>query len=194
MCSHGNKDQILAPTNGIFDTLAINLLTGTNTVCKSERRTNQKVTVSDLPDQSWLHAKVRPGDFLDCYSVQSSLPPRQAADIVTDFPGWAHFLLLIRRLVTTPFGLSNDGPSAKDKIGIFPVEKETDEELIAGFNDKHLDFSVSVMSVDNTVYLATWVHTHNLGGRIYLKTIMPFHILISRNALGRVALKSAVTE
>ena len=77
-------------------------------MCKSESKPRQKVTVTELPDQSGLHAKVRPGDFLDCYSVRSDLPPRQAAEIITDFPGWTQFLLLIRRLVTTPFGLSND--------------------------------------------------------------------------------------
>ena len=151
----------------------------------------RQVIETTLPDHSALHSKAAAGDFLDCYSVASELPPRQAAEIITTFPAWAQFLLLIRRFVTAPFGLSNDGPSAQDKIGIFPVEAETAEEVIAGFNDKHLDFRVSVMSVDKKVYLATWVHTHNLGGRIYLKAIMPFHILISRNALARVALSSA---
>ena len=96
------------------------------------------VQVAELPAQSELHSRSRPGDFLDCYSIASDLPPRQAADIITDFPGWARVLLLIRKLVTTPFGLSNDGPPATDKIGIFPVESESADELIAGFNDKHL--------------------------------------------------------
>jgi len=145
------------------------------------------VIACELPEQSNLHSRVAPEDFIDCYAVTSDLPPRTAAEIITDFPGWARFLLLIRRLVTTPFGLSNDGPESSDKIGIFPVESETDEEVIAGFNDKHLDFRVSVISRDQVVYLATWVHPHNIGGRLYLATIMPFHILISRNALHRVA-------
>jgi len=74
-----------------------------------------------------------------------------------------------------------------DNVGIFPVETETDDELIAGFNDKHLNFRVSVISKGGRVYLATWVHPHNIAGRLYLKTIMPFHVAISRNALARVA-------
>ena len=93
--------------------------------------------------------------------------------------------------MTTPFGLSNDGPDAVDKVGVFPVELETEEELIAGFDDKHLDFRVSVISRDGNVYLATWVHRHNLGGRIYLAVIMPFHVMIARNGLARV--RQAVT-
>ena len=145
------------------------------------------VTATELPAHSLLGERVASTDFLDCYCVASDLPPRRAAEVITDFPGWARFLLHIRRIVTSPFGLSNDGPSAPDKVGVFPVETETGRELIAGFNDKHLDFRVSVISQDDQVFLATWVHPHNIGGRLYLKTILPFHILIARNALGRVS-------
>ena len=86
----------------------------------------------------------------------------------------------------------NDGPDAQDKVGIFPVESENDHELIAGFNDRHLDFRVSVVSREGQVFLATWVHPHNLGGRLYLRTILPFHVMIVRNALARVRARSAV--
>ena len=125
--------------------------------------------------------------LIDCFAIPSNLSPRIAANTIVDFPSWAKFLLFIRRIVTAPFGLSNDGPIAQDKIGPFPVELETESELIAGFNDKHLDFRVSVMSQDSKVYLATWVHPNHWGGRLYLYTILPFHILIARNALYRVA-------
>ena len=145
-----------------------------------------KVIATELPLQSLLGDRVKPMDFIDCYSVESDLSPRNAAEIITNFPGWARFLLKIRALVTAPFGLSNDGPPAPDKVGVFPVETESSHELIAGFNDKHLDFRVSVISQEGRVFLATWVHTNNIGGQIYLKAILPFHILISRNALARV--------
>ncbi|MEM8645704.1 MAG: DUF2867 domain-containing protein [Pseudomonadota bacterium] len=144
------------------------------------------VSKTDLPEESALHERVAAGDFLDCYQVRSDLSPRQAAEVITSFPEWAHFLLTIRRVVTAPFGLSNDGPPADDKLGPFPVESETDHELIAGFDDRHLDFRISVLSQNGHVHLATWVHTHNLGGRLYLNAIMPFHIMIARNALKRV--------
>lgn len=144
------------------------------------------VTATELPPDSALQRHVAAGDFLDCYAVAADVPPRRAAEIITAFPGWARFLLVIRRLLTTPFGLSNDGPPAVDKVGIFPVESETGRELIAGFNDRHLNFRVSVLSEGGRVFLATWVHPHNFGGRLYLAAILPFHILIVRNALARV--------
>ena len=60
-------------------------------------------------------------------------------------------------------------------------------EVVAGFDDKHLNFRVSVFSEEGHVHLATWVHPHGLAGRIYLSLILPFHILIARDALARVA-------
>ncbi len=145
------------------------------------------VTAVPLPEHSALHARVGQHDFLDCFGVSAETTPRRAAEIITSFPGWARFLLQIRRVVTTPFGLSQDGPDAPDKVGPFPVEVETENEMIAGFDDRHLNFRVSVMSENGRVSLATWVHPHNIGGRIYLAAILPFHVLIARNALARVA-------
>ena len=145
-----------------------------------------KVKASKLPQQSLLNERVVGDDFLDCYCVESTMPARQAAKIITAFPGWAQALLKIRTIIVAPFGLSTDGPDASDKLGIFPVETENSREVVVGFNDKHLDFRVSIFSQDGRVYLSTWVHTHNLGGRAYLKTILPFHVLIVRNALARV--------
>lgn len=149
------------------------------------------VRKTQLPSDSVLMDRMAPTDFLDCYVVSSSLPPRRAAEIIVRFPGWAGALVVLRRLVTAPFGLSNDGPPADDKLGPFPVEQETGDELIAGFNDKHLNFRVSVISRAGKVYLATWVHPHNIGGRLYLAAILPFHILIARDALQRVAAEDA---
>jgi len=129
-----------------------------------------RVTATPLPDHSSLHRYVGVGDFLDCYSVASDMPARPAAAIITAFPGWARGLLQVRRLITAPFGLSQDGPDADDKLGPFPVELDTGTEVIAGFDDKHLNFRVSVCAEAGRVSLATWVHPHNIGGRIYLAT------------------------
>lgn len=146
-----------------------------------------RVTTCPLPPFSALHERFNSGDFLDCYGVASDLSPRDAAEVITDFPGWAQALVMLRNLVTAPFGLRDEGPTDVARVGIFPIESENEQELIAGFNDKHLDFRVSVTSHEGRVTLATWVHPHNIGGRLYLNTIMPFHILIARNALARVA-------
>ena len=145
------------------------------------------VHATTLDPESALHDRIAPGDFIDCYSVRSDLPPRPAAEIIARFPGWVRFLVALRGLIVAPFGLRTSGPSNIDKIGEFPVESETREEVIAGFNDRHLNFRICVRAQDGQVSLATWVRRHNLGGRLYLALIMPFHILVVRNALVRLA-------
>jgi len=144
------------------------------------------VSKCTLPAQSELWARVSANDFLDCYRVEAQSTPRRASIVMTDFPGWSDFLFKIRRMVVTPFGLSNDGPDAADKIGPFPVEFENEQELIAGFDDKHLEFRVTILSIDDKIHLATWVKPHNIGGRLYLLMILPFHILLVRDALARI--------
>ncbi|MDW3222398.1 MAG: DUF2867 domain-containing protein [Paracoccaceae bacterium] len=148
---------------------------------------NSPVTKTVLPAESTLHLRREGRDFLDCYKVASALTAPDAAEIIVAFPEWAKILVALRNLITSPFGLMKDGPASAQKLGFFPVESSSDAEVIAGFNDRHLDFRVSVLSKEGHIYLATWVRPHNIGGRIYLTSILPFHILIARNALVRVA-------
>jgi Protein of unknown function (DUF2867) len=83
------------------------------------------------------------------------------------------------------------GTSAADTIGIFPVVSETPGRLVAGLNDKHLDFRVVVDIATSghgqCVTATTLVLTHNLLGRIYLAIILPFHRLVVRALLRQVA-------
>lgn len=152
------------------------------------------VRADSPPGDSRIGAFVEPGDFIDCFSVRSAARPREAALVIVDFPVWVGALMRLRRLVTAPFGLVNDTPEDIDRIGFFPVESETADEIIAGFDDKHLDFRLSIATFDGRVFLTTWVQRHNLGGRIYLWCILPFHKLIIRNALARLAAAKATGE
>lgn len=146
-----------------------------------------KVITTKIPSQSLLKARVKADDFADCYLVESEISVRRAAEIIIDFPLWARGLMRLRNVLTSPFGLSAGDTPAVEKLGIFPIEAENANEIIAGFNDKHLNFRISVLSLEGKIFLSTWVHPHNWGGRMYLKTILPFHILISKNALIRVS-------
>jgi len=50
---------------------------------------------------------------------------------------------------------------------------ETNSEIIAGFNDRHLDFRCFSVSQNKRKYIGvSWphgFHPHNFGGRLYLK-------------------------
>ncbi|MEZ5779292.1 MAG: DUF2867 domain-containing protein [Paracoccaceae bacterium] len=140
---------------------------------------------SDLPSQSLLHDYVQPGDYLDSYSCASTLDVDRVAERAMAFPGWVMLLLGLRNLLVAPLGLT--GRPKGGRVGIFPLDQRSANELILGFNDRHLDFRVSVLVDGRRVYGSTWVHPHNFSGRAYFATIKPFHILIMRQAVGRAA-------
>lgn len=147
-----------------------------------------RVHTAPLPDKSALHEQRNSGDFLDTYAVASDLSTRVAADEIGAFPGWVQALVKLRGAIVRPFGLIADPPQTSgESVGLFPLVSECEDEVLAGFDDKHLNFLVSVCRHDGKIHLSTWVRPHNFGGRAYLALIMPFHIAVVRNALQRVA-------
>ena len=136
-----------------------------------------------LPRASSLWSLHQPGDFLDCYSTPSTLSPREAMATGLALPGWADRLLRLRNALVRPFGLKTGTPDQP----IFPVVHETPDEIILGTDDRHLNFRIGLIRQDGRIYMSTWVHPHNRWGRAYLRLVMPFHILISRGAVQRMA-------
>ncbi|OCK57800.1 DUF2867 domain-containing protein [Bradyrhizobium sp. LMTR 3] len=127
--------------------------------------------------------------FADAFQIEirdHELDARRAAErMMARQPRWAEALLSVRNLLVAPLGLKTSGANPdvpRDMIGIFPVVSETPDRLIAGFNDRHLDFRVVVDVTPpggvRQVTATTLVLTHNWLGRAYLKIIMPFHRLI----------------
>ena len=127
--------------------------------------------------------------FADAFRIEiddTRLDARRAAErMMARQPRWAEALLRLRNFLVAPLGLktSGAGPTApRDMIGIFPVVSETPDRLVAGFNDRHLDFRVvvDVTAPDGVrqVTATTLVLTHNWLGRTYLAIILPFHRLI----------------
>jgi len=136
--------------------------------------------------------------FADAFRIEiddTRLDARRAAErMMARQPRWAEALLRLRNFLVAPLGLktSGAGPTApRDMIGIFPVVSETPDRLVAGFNDRHLDFRVvvDVTAPDGVrqVTATTLVLTHNWLGRTYLAIILPFHRLIVPALLRQVA-------
>jgi hypothetical protein len=114
-------------------------------------------------------------------------------------PRWAKALLIVRGWIVAPLGLraskAADFDDIKikpayevgDKIARFTLLAQSDTEIVAGGDDRHLDFRVSVRKlVDGgacRVALSTMVRPHNLFGRAYLFAILPFHRLGVRTLL-----------
>ena len=151
-----------------------------------------RIAKCDLPAQSLLHGYIRPGDFVDCYRCISNLDVDTAAARAMAFPVWANWLLRLRNIAVIPFGLSAALPekAGDETIGHFPLVERNDNEVILGFDDKHLDFRISILTDGSRAFGATWVRRHNRLGYAYLAAVMPFHVLIMRNAVGQVAVAS----
>jgi hypothetical protein len=144
-------------------------------------------------DTGMLLAGAQFGDAFSIGIDDGTLNARQAAEkMLRRGPRWIDMLTALRNLMVAPFGLRTSAPSgASDLIGIFPVVSQTPGRLVAGFNDRHLDFRVVVDVAGSDhgqrVTLTTLVKTHNLLGRVYLAIILPFHRLIVRSMLRQVA-------
>lgn len=144
------------------------------------------ISKTPLPPASHLWPLVQQGDFIDGYAVASDLAPRDAADVGLSMPKWADALLALRNRIVAPLGLKTD----MDRDGaeaIFPITYESPDEVIMGTDDSHLNFRIAIMRQDARIHMATWVHRNNLLGRVYLGVVMPFHILIVRDAMRRIA-------
>jgi hypothetical protein len=136
--------------------------------------------------------------FVDAYSIalnDSAPDARDAAErMLGRSPRWIAALLAVRNCLVAPFGLKTGTPTgagAPERIGSFPVVSETPNRVVAGFNDKHLDFRLVVDVVveggGRRVTATTLVLTHNLLGRTYLAVILPFHRLVVRSMLAQVS-------
>lgn len=136
--------------------------------------------------------------FMDAFRLEvdgQALDARKAAmRMMARAPRWVDALVSLRNIIVAPFGLKTSGAGERmprDLIGIFPVVSETPERLVAGFNDRHLDFRVVVDVATSgerqSVTATTLVLTHNWLGRTYLAIIVPFHRLVVQAMLGQVA-------
>jgi hypothetical protein len=141
-----------------------------------------------LPGSTFADAYRAPCGAADCDARQVSLA------ILESPPPWVDALMALRNQLVRPFGLKpglrHSIPGGAARIGIFPVVTESRDQLVLGFDDRHLDFRVAVSlrtagAGAKQVTVTTLVRTHNHLGRVYLRAILPFHRLIVRSLLER---------
>lgn len=106
-------------------------------------------------------------------------------------PRWMKLLLIARNAAARLAGLEAPTvaeimkPAVRekyrvgDKIGPWPVFFIGANEIVAGRDNKHLDFRLSVLkAIDGdaaSVTVSTICTVHNVFGKIYLFFIVPFH-------------------
>jgi hypothetical protein len=154
------------------------------------------IEACDVPILSVLDRRVIDAAFFrDSYRVSLTRPRASVVDIFFGVfghhPLWMKRLLILRNHVAALCGLDASSaseimrPEVKpsyrvgDKIGPWPIFSLTESELVAGRDNKHLDFRLSVLKEDDaevtSVVISTVCTTHNVFGKVYLLLIVPFH-------------------
>ncbi len=151
-----------------------------------------------LPAHSQLQSFIQKGDFCDCAFAsvtKAQMTAPQASNIaLSQLPSWVTNLMALRNRIVSIFGLKTEQMpedidaevDASNTNSLFQTHYLTEDEIIVGSNDKHLDFRISVLRDSGGYYVSTWVHTHNIFGKMYLLFVMPFHKIIVKNSASRI--------
>ena len=144
------------------------------------------------------HPLLPAADWADRFTLGlpvGNLTAREAARLALEHPpGWVRSLMMLRNVLVAPFGLRGAAEKVKNsdtEIGGFPVISVSDDRVVLGFDDRHLDFRIVIdvrqdRPSGQTLSVMTLVHRNNLFGRLYLATVMPFHKLIVRRMLSGI--------
>ena len=154
------------------------------------------VVTCDVPGESVVdRTKVAQADFRDSYRAPLSDPAVGPVDlfhaVFGHHPIWAKAMLITRNALARRAGLVAPTiaeilrPNVQasyvvgDTIGVWPVYALSETELVAGRDNHHLDFRLSVLKqMDGDaarVVISTICNAHNRFGRTYLRVIVPFH-------------------
>jgi hypothetical protein len=159
-----------------------------------EHRVN--IVECDVPSGSMLSRElIDRAHFRDSYRAPLSRKDLSIVDIFfgifAHHPLWMKLLLIVRNKVASLAGL--DAPTASEilrveikdryvvgeKIGVWPIFSISENEVVAGRNNQHMDFRLSVLKARDgdraSVFVSTICTVHNLSGKIYLFFVVPFH-------------------
>jgi hypothetical protein len=143
-----------------------------------------------VPDTALLRAALPRVDASDAYAVPATdHDPQVWADAVfRDPPAWVVALLGLRQAVVGLVGIRRADRSA------FATVARTDDEVLLGTDDTHLDFRASVLREDRRVVLTTVVHVHSGRGRLYWGVVRHVHPVVVKAMLARAARRLAAAR
>jgi hypothetical protein len=149
-----------------------------------------KIIKTVIPKESDYQKFIKEVDYSDTFKMvvknQNISIENIYIDMFSSMPKWINKLMNIRNKLVSIVGLKVDSLEPKkvtelkigEKVGMFTIYAISKNEVIAGEDDKHLDFRVSVLRVDEDVMVSTFVKYNNLFGKVYMSLILPFHKVI----------------
>ena len=159
-----------------------------------------------MPTQSAVATVYESTNLADAFAIQLPLGTSSDPEVLWRFlisqqPPWIGWLTNVRDAIVACFGLKTakhlatlSSEAKPDRLGIFKVYGKSENEIVLGEDDKHLDFRVSVFltpdlspTLGDQLIVSTVVHCHNLLGRAYILVIAPFHRQVVKTSLHRAA-------
>lgn len=149
------------------------------------------------PPDSQVRSFLPKSDFEDAFAFKIPVS-QQGIDevylkIFNTTPQWVMAAMRLRNLIVSPFGLKTEMDKnlpkrliPGQKFGIFKIYKISENEVISGDNDRHLNFRVSVHRSErdlSIITVSTIVHYNNLFGKIYMTIVAPFHKLVVKSMI-----------
>ncbi|WP_066219396.1 DUF2867 domain-containing protein [Formosa haliotis] len=163
-----------------------------------------KTSRTNLPSSSLLNVYNKEYKHID--SFQGVIHDKENKFTATDMgmaffssgPKWVEYLFALRNKIVSIFGLKTSDPiknrteqlenfncDVGAQLGLFKVLAKTENEIILGEDDKHLNFRVSLflhLQVEDTTtkafIISTLVAFNNRLGKLYFLIVNPFHKLI----------------
>lgn len=138
-------------------------------------------------------------DFSDAYEVPLTQPDLRVEEaywaVFGAEPEWVRWLMSLRGHIAVrlglmhPFSASAQSPDEVPafqsgvRVGPFTVQSITEQELIVGDDDHHLNFRISALKSERAgqmfLTISTVVEIHNKLGRLYMFVVKPFHRFIA---------------
>ena len=167
-----------------------------------------KVTQTEIFKDSLIRRATPNPDFEDCFTTTFTSNKTIDLDTLvyksfsTLANGWVDLLFRLRNVLVKPFKLKtspDNRPVMKIRpkiekggnVAFFDVKEVNNEEVLMYAEDSHLNayFSISLVQevTCTTLSCSTSVNFHNIFGRVYFVFVKPFHKLIIKSMLRRIA-------
>ncbi len=172
-----------------------------------------KITKAQFPAESLLLADGTTYDYADSFrgifTDKTNQVNAAAAGkaFFTSAPDWIGKLFELRNKMVAAFGLKTSGSPQNrqelldkfncepgEQLGLFKVFARTENEVILGEDDKHLNFRISLFlhrtgPTQKALTISTTVQFNHWSGRLYFLPVRPFH-----RAIVPAMLKSLIRE
>ena len=155
------------------------------------------------PELSQVRPMLAGAYFYDSWQITAADPSLAPLDqylrVMRQAPLWLDQLMALRNSIGRCFGLKDLGVFSNiesfknaehyrlgERVGIFTLLAQSNQEVLLGDDDKHLNVVVSVfnqraaLSNEVVVTITTVVHVKNCLGKLYMLPVTPIHHQLAR--------------